>query len=690
MFAFFNNSDEGSVPVYPEAQLAERHRILAEIAEIEERLKSQAPDWRERLTQWIVQQRGKEPEWTVLELHNANDNAQRYLPQEDGSLLAQGYAPTRFDAQFTATTSLPSIRAIRLELLTDSNLPSHGPGRSLRGLCALTEFKLETSSTEAEAAKKAVGFQHATADYANPRMQLDPQFGDKQGKRGFTGPVEYAIDGNNDTAWGIDAGPGRRNTPRKAVFVTKENIAASPGTNLRFHLVQMHGGWNSDDNQTLNLGRFRISVSSDEKAIADPLPRQVRAMVESKRELAQLSNAEVSQLFSYWRSTRPEWKEANDEIEQLWSQHPEGTTQLVLDERKQRRVTHVLSRGNFLAPLQEVTPGVPEFLQPLEVSGNPTRLDFARWLADRRSPTTARAIVNRIWQAYFGTGLVETSEDLGSQGTPPSHPELLDTLAVDFMDHDWSLKWLHRQIVMSATYRQSSVATPEKLAKDRSNRWLSRGPRFRMDAELIRDTALAASGLLTDTIGGPPVYPPAPKFLFQPPASYGPKTWNYDLGADKYRRGLYTFRFRSVPYPVFTVFDAPSGTSACTRRSRSNTPLQALTTLNEPLYVECARALAATTLQYGGNSDRERLEFAFRRCETRQPLDHESELLLNFLNESRQRFALNEQKDQARKLAGVDGHDERDSETGTAPAELAAWTATCRVILNLDETITKE
>ena len=354
-----------------------------------------------------------------------------------------------------------------------------------------------------------------------------------------------------------------------------------------------------------------------------------------------------------------------------------------------RRPTHVLARGDFLKPQDEVTPGVPAFLHSLEVSGTPTRLDFARWLVDRRSPTAARAIVNRVWQAYFGTGLVETSEDLGSQGAAPSHPELLDTLAVQLMEHGWSLKWLQRQIVASSTYRQSSRTTSDKLEQDPANRLLSRGPRFRLDAELVRDMALAASGLLARDLGGPSVYPPAPEFLFQPPASYGPKTWDSDLGSDKYRRGLYTFRFRSVPYPALSVFDAPPGVSACARRSRSNTPLQALTTLNEPLFVECARALARASLQQDLHDDAERLAFAFRRCVTRRPSDIEGETLAEFLDHNRRRFTREQFAEQARQLAGVAGEDRSDADPFT-PTELAAWTAVCRVILNLDETITKQ
>jgi hypothetical protein len=215
-------------------------------------------------------------------------------------------------------------------------------------------------------------------------------------------------------------------------------------------------------------------------------------------------------------------------------------------------------------------------LHPLErgastaAKSEATRLDFATWLVDEKAPTAARAIVNRVWQTYFGTGLVSTSEDFGLQGEAPSHPELLDWLTVEFIEHGWGLKHLHKLIVTSATYQQSSKVTPELLARDPDNRLLARGPRFRMEGEAIRDIALAASGLLNPKLGGPPVYPPAPEFLFVPPASYGPKVWKEEKGPDRYRRALYTFRFRSVPYPVLQTFDAPNGEFACVRRAQQH------------------------------------------------------------------------------------------------------------------------
>jgi hypothetical protein len=256
------------------------------------------------------------------------------------------------------------------------------------------------------------------------------------------------------------------------------------------------------------------------------------------------------------------------------------------------------------------------------------------------------------------------------------------------MDHGWSLKWLNRQIAMSATYRQSSEVTPDKYALDPYNRLLARGPRFRVDAEIVRDIALESSGLLYSRLSGPSVFPPAPDFLFQPPASYGPKIWKEETGPDRYRRALYTFRYRSVPYPALQTFDAPNGDFSCVRRSRSNTPLQALTSLNEPVFLECARALALKTVWRGGSDDRARLIYAFRRCLSRQPSPDELSTLLALYDKEKAHFA----SDESTALAFVVNHkkDRPSLPTGTTFGELAGWTAVSRVLLNLDETITKE
>jgi hypothetical protein len=694
MFSFLNNCHEGQLAVYTKAEQDEWALTAGVIKKIEERLQAARPDWPERMAVWEEGLRKEKlPEWSVVKTHDVDASGQKYYQLKDGSTLAAGYAPTQHTTELKAEVKPAKIAAIRLELMNDLDLPHAGPGRSIYGTCALTEFKVDATPLDRPNEHIQLKFSKATADVNPPERELEKIFDNRSGQRRVTGPVSFANDGNNLTAWGIDIGRGQSNVPRQAVFTLEKPLDLPAGAQLTFHLVQNHGGWNSDDNQNNNLGRFRLSATSAGDAVADPVPAVIRAIVQIP--VAKRTAEQTAQVFSYWRTTVPEWAEENRRIDELWQSYPVGTTQLTLDELTDPRTTHRLERGNFLAPAEAVTPGTPAFLNPLkkaDASQQPTRLDFARWLADRDSPTTARSIVNRIWQSYFGTGLVATAEDFGSQGEPPSHPELLDWLAVELMDHNWSLKHIHRLIVNSATYRQASHVTPELLERDPANRLLARGPRYRVDAEGVRDIALSASGLLNTTVGGPSVFPPAPEFLFVPPASYGPKTWNNDTGPDRYRRALYTFRFRSVPYPMLQTFDAPTGEVACARRSRSNTPLQALTTLNEPLFLECARALAVKLVAEGGTTDADRLAYAVRRCLSREPKQDEQKMLAEFLAHQKDRF----NRDGGNPWSLLVGNDKEKQKVlaevpaGTKPGDLAAWTAVARVILNLDEAITKE
>lgn len=677
IFACINNSYEASIRGYTAQEQKQRHHLFEKIKAIENKLKSKMPDWPKKMAAWEKQVQQNQPEWTVLKLTNTDSNSQRYFEQADHSVLAQGYAPSRFTSHFEATVDASDLKAIKLELLNHPNLPAGGPGRSIEGLCALTDIKLTVENEKDPKQTTNVKFSGATADLSHERQQLPPKYADKKGVRGFIGPVSYAIDDDNKTAWGINAGPGRFNQPREAVFQAEKPFGYPEGTKLKISLVQMHGGWNSDDNQSMNLGRFRISCSTSQNAKADPVPDRVRQILQipnSKRTPEQ-----INQVFSFWRTAVPEWKMQNEQIEKIWMQHPSGTTQLVYQERPTVRKTHLLDRGDFLKKKQTINPGVPDFLHPLPQETPINRLAFANWLVDRKSPTTARAIVNRVWQAYFGKGFVSTSEDLGSQGEAPSHRKLLDWMSVWFMDQGWDLKKLHTLIVSSRTYQQSSHVSPELYALDPYNRLFARGPRYRVDAELVRDIALKASGLLNPEVGGPSVYPPAPAFLFEKPASYGPKTWDIATDQNRFRRAIYTFRFRSVPYPMLQAFDAPNGDIATVRRSRSNTPLQALTTLNETLFLECAIGLAERTLAEKGTSEEQRIESAFRRCVSRFPSQSEKQLLTQFLKKQQKYFM--DHPEEAKLIATT-----KKSTT----VDFAAWVALSRVLLNMDETITKE
>jgi mono/diheme cytochrome c family protein len=370
------------------------------------------------------------------------------------------------------------------------------------------------------------------------------------------------------------------------------------------------------------------------------------------------------------------FKEDAARLARLRAAEPRFVTTMVLQERsRDPRATRIHLGGDFTRKGDPVTPGVPAVLPALGEVGSataPDRLALARWLVDRRNPLTARVAVNRLWQAYFGRGLVETDNDFGTQGAPPSHPELLDWLACELVESGWSLKHIHRLIVSSATYRQASIHRPDGRAVDPDNRLLWRQNRLRLDAELIRDAVLAASGRLVRRIGGPSVFPPQPAGVMT--LGQMKREWTESPGPDRYRRGLYTFFWRATPSPFLTTFDAPGGVQACTRRTRSNTPLQALTLLNDPMIADqwvtlglASRALSALPPSAG---DRDRLRQAFLVCLGREPLGHELSAL--------ERLFAEENRDERRVTAG----------SHAAPSD--GWIAVARVLFNLDEFVTRE
>ena len=364
------------------------------------------------------------------------------------------------------------------------------------------------------------------------------------------------------------------------------------------------------------------------------------------------------------------------------------TTTMAMAEMSKPRDTFILGRGQYDNRGDKVTSGVPSFLPPMSRDMPPNRLGLAKWILDPSNPLPARVAVNQYWQQYFGTGIVKTAEDFGSQGEPPSHPELLDWLATEFVRTGWDIKAMQQLIVTSATYRQSSIASRELMERDPENRLLARGPRFRLPAEMIRDNALAISGLLNDKIGGPSVYPYQPKGLWEEMAfgeGYSGQSYTPSSGPDLYRRGMYTVWKRTVPPPSLTLFDAPDREKCTARRAVTNTPLQALALLNDPTYVEASRALAERTLRHGGKSDQARIDFAFKLATARIPDAQERAVLLDSLKEFRTSYGKDAAN--ANKLLSVG---ETKADSSLAPRELAAWTTLASMILNLDETVTKQ
>jgi hypothetical protein len=390
-------------------------------------------------------------------------------------------------------------------------------------------------------------------------------------------------------------------------------------------------------------------------------------------------------LAGYFRSVAPDLKPLRDQIAALEKSKPKIATLPVMVElpAKDRRVTRVLRKGNFLDPGETVAPAVPQAFHPYPNGAPANRLGLAKWLVDPSNPLTARVAVNRHWAQIFGKGLVETEEDFGTQGEPPSHPELLDWLAVWFRESGWNTKALLRLIVTSAAYRQSSRVARGLLEEDPRNRWLARAPRVRLEAEMVRDQALAISGLLSRKLGGPSVFPLQPAGLWQA-AFNGERTWSTSQGADRYRRGLYTFWRRTVPYPSMATFDAPSREICTIKRPRTNTPLQSFVTLNDPVYVEAAQALARRIVREGGHGTASRARYGLELCLCRPPRPEQVDPLVSLYTAEFDRF-----RNDIASAAALATEPLGPLPPGMGPAELAAWTTVANVLLNLDGVLTK-
>ena len=367
-------------------------------------------------------------------------------------------------------------------------------------------------------------------------------------------------------------------------------------------------------------------------------------------------------------------------LAELKKAKPDPSSTLVMQERDMPRDTFFLIKGDFTRKGNKMDPGVPAVLHPLKAGPKAGRLDLARWIADPANPLTPRVLINRVWQQYFGLGLVETENDFGLQGTPPSHPELLDWLATELIEQKWSLKAMHRLIVTSATYRQASTNRPELAKADPRNRLLARQSRLRLEAEVVRDVALSASGLLNPKIGGPGVHPPQPEGVYA--FTQVQRDWKADTGPDRYRRGMYTYFWRSAPHPALMAFDAPDANATCTRRNRSNTPLQALTLLNDKGFFEFAQALASRVLSEAPKDEIAQIRHAFQLCLARQPNSAERDRLQALLSMLEEHLA-GDPKEAARLAPANLPRD-------VSATQAAAWTLVARVLLNLDEFITRE
>ncbi|MCA9270898.1 MAG: DUF1553 domain-containing protein [Planctomycetales bacterium] len=683
MYAFFNslegNPMDGNAaqhaPVLRVASPEQVERLAAidaRFAEIEKLLAADSPEADAAQTAWEAEVRADQPtQWTVAEASAASASGGATLKKlDDGSYLAEGANPDKEVYEFTIKLTAGDRTAVRLEGLIDPSLTAGGAGRSSNSNVVLSEFEAQVAPPDKPDAFTDVKFTAAWADHE----QTNGDF-----------KIANAIDGKVETGWAIAGHEKKEN--RTAVFVAEAPFGAVDGL-LRVRL--RHESIYSQH----QFGRVRLALTDAQ----NPLPKKQSlpaAILQTVNiEAPQRTAEQAAALRSYYRSQhnlpgplaalvkeKQELQKERGEVEKA-----QGTT-LVSKEMGSPKKSFILKRGEYDQPGEEVGRATPLILPPLPEGAPLNRLGLAQWLTSPEHPLMARVAVNRFWQQLFGTGIVKTSEDFGSQGDPPTHPRLLDWLAVEFRESGWNIKGLMKQMVMSSTYRQTSQITPEALARDPNNRLLARGPRFRLDAEMLRDQALAVSGLLVNKLGGPSVKPPQPDGLWFAVGYTGSNTSRFkqDQGPDKvYRRTVYTFFKRTAPPPEMGTFDAPSRESCAVRRERTNTPLQMLLLMNDPQYVEAARALAERVIASAGEKPEDRAALMFRLCTARRPAADELAELLAFYTATREDFAAAEAD--AAKLVAVG---ETPPQADMQKQDLAAWTMVANLTLCLDEVVTK-
>ncbi|MCB9881789.1 MAG: DUF1549 domain-containing protein [Planctomycetes bacterium] len=662
LLAFLNDCDEVDLPVPTPELEAQRRDLEAQIASLEsslrERLQSvlMPAEIERRRVAWEASLREAARVWTtpVPASMEALDGA-NLDRLGDGSILVSGDLPNRdtYVLRYAFEHS-KTLTGLRLEALPHPSLPENGPGRApLHSPGDFMLGELTWHVRRRDGTERRLALARPSADYA---------------AGGFD--VTRAIDDDLDTGWAVKGQIGRAH---HAVFPLAEPLVVEAFDQVEVRLLQRYI-------HQMTLGRFRVSFTGDPRTL-QAFPHDARLeravlLVDAERSEDERAALELA----FLRQTK-ELEEVVRRIDTLRARVPEFPRTLVMQARPagRTRTTHLRHRGEFRRPTEVVEPGTPAALHALRPSEERPRLRFARWLVSPRNALMARVVVNRHWEAFFGRGLVKTLEDFGHQAEKPSHPDLLEWLAAEFLRSDQSIKGLHRAIVCTDTYRRSSDVSAVNLERDPENVWLARAPRLRLDAELVRDLALCASGEFSGVMFGPSVFPPQPDGVTS--LSFGSLAWRESTGASRYRRGLYTFSKRTTPYAAFAAFDAPSGEALCARRERTHTPLQALFTLNDEAFVEAARDLAWRVTRRA--TFEERVQLLFLLLLGRKPDEVERVALQEFLETERSLCARDPEGVKA--LLGT--------LTRRAPSEehveLAAWFLLSRVVLNLEEAVTR-
>jgi hypothetical protein len=668
--AFFADLKETAVgrqeqtPIPSPEQEAEVRKLDGQIAAAKAALEKPTPELDAAQVKWEKTAKlelADNKAWTVIKPEKVDTKGSKLVVQDDLSVLSTGTNPDKDVYTVTLKTDKKSITAIQLETLTHPSLANKSLSKA-NGNFVLTSFEVRVATAE-QKEPQSVKIAKALADFA---------------QQGF--PIENAIDNDPATGWAVEGHMKAAN--HVAVFVFDKPLPGGDGTTLT--VVMKHESVYAGH----NIARFRLSLTSAEKPAlsGQALPPEVTTALNVEPE--KRTPQQKQTLATYFRGIAPQLTAAREQLAKLENDKKQLTakfqTTLVAMPVNPRPI-RILHRGNWQDDSGDiVTPNVPTFLPPSDVKDRRlTRLDLANWIVARDNPLPARVFVNRLWKVMYGQGIVKSLDDFGTQGTLPSHPELLDWLAVEFVESGWDVKHLLKLMAMSNTYRQASVAGKELRERDPNNVWLARQNRFRLDVEMVHDNALAVSGLLSSKIGGASVKPYQPAGYWSY-LNFPKREWDNDKGEGLYRRGLYTYWCRTFLHPSFAAFDAPSREECTVERPRSSTPLQALVLLNDPIYVEAARVFAEHIVREGGANALERIGWAYRRTLSREVKKEERTLLLALYEKHLAEYG--KDKDAAQKLVGTG---EYPMAKDVDVVELAAWTSVARVILNLHETITR-
>ncbi len=675
LFAFFNQTpvkgsggDPQTAPNLP-APTTEQSKTFAsieqQIASLDEKMRAMSKSLVSEQPVWEQSERDRLADttpWEQLRASNVFASHSRVRTLADNSVLTAGDPPDNDTYTFFASTDLKNITAIRVEALRHESLTQNSLSFAESGNFVLTEVEVRQVESESD---------------ESPLVPIDTAEATfEQGGHG----ASRAFDGDPKSGWAVYEG---RVVDREhaAVFRFRQPIEIRPGTMLK--VVLRH----DSQHKRHNMGRFRLSVTASPQPSLAPVDDGLIAALATPAD--QRNDDQRKLVGKLHRTSVPEYKSLQDRRDGLVKQRNDLQGSLpkvmVMADLDERRETFILNRGLYNKPTDKVTAGLPAFLPPPSGgdSQNANRLTLAKWLVDPANPLTPRVTVNRFWQQIFGIGLVKTTEDFGAQGEIPVHRDLLDWLAKQFQDSGWDVKSLMRLIVTSHTYRQSSkFGDPQLLEVDPDNRLLARGSRYRLPSWMLRDQALAASGLLSTVDGGPAVNTYQPPGIWEE-ASFGKKKYHQDEGEKLYRRSLYTFWRRIIAPTMF--FDNASRQTCTVKASRTNTPLHALQTLNNTAYVESARVLAESVLNSKLADDAERIDFAMHRTLARRATDSEKQVFLGGLDRTRQQFGGD--TNDAIQLLTL-GESPRDESLD--PIEHAAWTSLCLAILNLDETLNRE